>query len=327
MLPPDLYQTFLNRGWQNDWNTHAPAEGSLLEMVIVEPRPGQPNLEPVLKNFSCLVPYAALTVVHSPENAGDVSRILGDSPGNVRSVCLPGLSGATLGTYNQLLMSDAFWGTVLKGERILIFQTDTGLRRNGILSYWHCDYVGAPWTKDWAECGLVGNGGLSMRSRKAMQDVCGSPFSGPEDVYFARELRKAGRYAVATPGQASGFSVEAVFHPNPVGFHKAYDYLPRNMFATLVNPSGLDPASGRKNRPQDAWLEAPSGRVVPAIDRDRLTQWASLGVGTRHWAADGVLPGKCKESNLKLRVVTEGSNTPRDYPVRNLGGGCCVVGP
>jgi hypothetical protein len=66
--------------------------------------------------------------------------------------------------YNRLLMSVDFWKPLLKYERILLFQTDSGILRTGVEEFLQYDYIGAPWPFDHRG----GNGGFSIRNPKAM---------------------------------------------------------------------------------------------------------------------------------------------------------------
>jgi hypothetical protein len=247
----DLFTDFLRKGWQPMWHLHPPADNALLEMVIVEPRM-QPELRYVLANFSHMFPHAALTIFHSshPDSVAQIQSII---PHDTHIRTFPTLSPSmTVSDYNRLLMSREFWGA-LRGERILVFQTDSGVLRNTILSFMHYDYVGAPWTRDWAEKGatpcFVGNGGLSLRSRWLMEELCTlehplrHTWTGPEDVYFARAIAiyqdmkhdKKVTVSVPPPQVAAAFSVEAIYHPGPMGFHKAYVNLPRHQMEELCS--------------------------------------------------------------------------------------------
>ncbi len=93
------------------------------------------------------------------------------------------------------------------------------LLRNGIDEFMKYDYIGAAWT--WQQFG--GNGGLSLRSKKAMLDVITLvPYNesehGNEDGYFCNHMQLFG--AVIAPRQVcQKFSVEAVFSLGSMGFH------------------------------------------------------------------------------------------------------------
>ncbi|MBN2322398.1 MAG: hypothetical protein JXQ30_01590 [Spirochaetes bacterium] len=122
--------------------------------------------------------------------------------------------------YSRLLLSCTFWRGI-EAEHVLIFQTDSILRRRGIEEFLRYDYVGAPWlSPDTPDTG--GNGGLSLRRKSVMLSILKSgppPGRGEaEDVYFCRRLDEGG-YNTAPKDVALRFSVEELFHPDPLGTH------------------------------------------------------------------------------------------------------------
>ena len=72
--------------------------------------------------------------------------------------------------HSEYMETSGFWKNV-KGEKALIFQTDSLLLRSGIDEFLSYDYVGAPWRKP-KENQLVGNGGLSLRTVSKMIEIC-----------------------------------------------------------------------------------------------------------------------------------------------------------
>lgn len=89
--------------------------------------------------------------------------------------------------YNRLLLSTDLWKSI-KGEHLLIFQTDTVLCRaspHAVDDFLQYDYVGAPWAS--APHLPCGNGGLSLRTKsKALQVLGVEPRDEtvPEDVWL-----------------------------------------------------------------------------------------------------------------------------------------------
>ena len=80
----------------------------------------------------------------------------------------------TTSTYSVLLASTDFWNK-LTGDKILLYQEDTCIFKSNIEDFLDYDYVGAPWPKEQNDNSLlVGNGGFSLRSKKAMIDVINS---------------------------------------------------------------------------------------------------------------------------------------------------------
>lgn len=65
----------------------------------------------------------------------------------------------------------------------------------------------------------------------------------PEDVYFCVNMNLCNvqtpdTFRLATCEQASRFAVEAVFHPEPLGLHKIWKYLPTDQVRCLL--SGIE---------------------------------------------------------------------------------------
>lgn len=119
--------------------------------------------------------------------------------------------------HSEYMESVSFWEKV-KGDKALIFQTDSLLLRSGIDEFLDYDYVGAPWRKP-KEGQWVGNGGLSLRNVAKMKEIC---YNNPvteqiwEDIYFMKHMKGVG---VADIETAMKFSMEDVFSPNPLGVH------------------------------------------------------------------------------------------------------------
>jgi len=234
----DLYNTFLRKNWKPNWFLHPKPEDALLEMVLIEPR-NHENIPYVLANVSYMIPYAAITIIHSKSNEKLVTSVIPEGT-NIRALCiLP--DNLTLAMYSKLLMTPDFWSKLVS-PKILIFQTDTGIRNNNILDFLHVDYIGAPWTINWGEdsqqC-YVGNGGFSLRNREAMINLSKNRealfFTGPEDIYFARELAKQNKYVTAPMHLAIRFSTESIYYQDSFGFHKPWEAHPRNLLQKLFD--------------------------------------------------------------------------------------------
>jgi hypothetical protein len=146
--------------------------------------------------------------------------------------------------YSDLLKSEEFWKE-LKHEKVLIVQDDGMIVRPGVENYFKWDYVGAPWTRHQsneflvkaANPVMVGNGGVSLRDRKTMQEICQKhadsandlfahyPQRLPEDVFFARYTYSDG-YKLCPEDEASLFAMEQVNRLSALGFHKFWPYHP-----------------------------------------------------------------------------------------------------
>lgn len=118
--------------------------------------------------------------------------------------------------YSRLLGSVYFWELV-PFDKVLIFQADSGLLRNGIEEFLRWDYIGAPW--NFQDHG--GNGGLSLRSKNAMLETIKKlPYDvsvhGNEDVYFSNHLEGK----LAPRSECEKFSVESIFKLGTLGYHQ-----------------------------------------------------------------------------------------------------------
>lgn len=125
--------------------------------------------------------------------------------------------------YNKLLTSKRFWRVM--PDKVLIFQHDSMLLRTGIEEFLEWDYVGAPWK--FQEHG--GNGGLSIRDKKAMLHVIDSiewsPQLGNEDVYFCNFLIAQSASKLAPREVCEKFSCESIFKLGTLGYHAIDKYL------------------------------------------------------------------------------------------------------
>jgi hypothetical protein len=99
---------------------------------------------------------------------------------------------------------------------------------NDFLSY---DYVGAPWKN-----GMVGNGGLSLRRKSKMIEICekvNPNCARCDDVYFSCQtivpLNKPSYQ------EAKLFSIETVFHETSFGIHACWKYLNKYEMNYLLN--------------------------------------------------------------------------------------------
>lgn len=134
--------------------------------------------------------------------------------------------------YNQYLRTVEFWEQV-KGKKVFTFQLDSILLRSGVDEFLNYDYVGAPWRKS-KEDSLVGNGGLSLRTKDVMIDICkNNPTEEViwEDIYFVKHLKGKGVPDVDT---ASKFSMEDVYSSNPLGVHYPIKHIEPNLLSEVL---------------------------------------------------------------------------------------------
>jgi hypothetical protein len=133
--------------------------------------------------------------------------------------------------YNLLLTDHGlkFWSYFTDYNRVLIFQSDSGLLRSGIEDFLKYDYIGAPFPY----FPYVGNGGLSLRNPKIMIDICLNYMwkrDCGEDLYFTRMMVEHNIGKLAPIEIAKKFSVESLFELDTLGYHKPWYYLGEDKF-------------------------------------------------------------------------------------------------
>ena len=218
---------------------------SSLQSVIVESR-ALPYLEFIIRNTILrLGPGWSHTIVATLENANFIRHMAAQISPEIEVITVP-IASLSINGYNSLLTAPAFW-KLLHGEKILVYQHDTFLFRDGIERYLKYEYIGAPWERRpnmtyYAQTRTngVGNGGLSLRSRHRMLQVLGrvqweswtdysaltriwmkwKGVNGPEDIFFSQLLPRCGKIVLPSLDIARSFSVERVHHPNPLGGHQ-----------------------------------------------------------------------------------------------------------
>jgi hypothetical protein len=217
--------SFVNAPWEYDFKTHPPPENAELEGVMVETR-ALPELEGILKNFSCMLPYAAITIFYSKDNIDFLMKIVGPNT-NIRFIEFP-IIPFVREKYNYYMKSYDFYSN-FTSKRMLTFMSDTGIRKNDILRYLKYDYIGAPWIHN--PTGdprvYVGNGALSLRNTSMCQmiskEITNTPPDLNEDVFIAKYIVDIPNVCLPSFDKAVSFSTERIPHPDPMGFHNS-DY-------------------------------------------------------------------------------------------------------
>ena len=148
------------------------------------------------------------------------------------------ITNATYNDYNNLLLSTKFWN-MLNGEKILIYQSDSLIFNTNIDDFLQYDYIGTPFFNKSVLLAKipVGNGGLSLRTKKVMLDVLNNPkcdkkysrisekfkvrckFDNvPEDIYFSQNIQnlKLGLVADEEASKKFGFLNK---YENTFGMH------------------------------------------------------------------------------------------------------------
>jgi hypothetical protein len=187
--------------------------------VIVEPRIDE-NIETIIKTVMYYLEDSSkkwgLQIFHGTKNIEQILSIT-KNWNNVSLVNL-GTDNLTKREYNDMMMTTDFWNKV-KGKKILSFQNDSILLKGGIDQFLKYDYIGAPWIKP-KEGYFVGNGGLSLRNKDKMIEICtlnNDKSNVPlEDIFFVKNLKGQG---VANIETAYNFSMEDIFSPNAIGLH------------------------------------------------------------------------------------------------------------
>lgn len=175
-------------------------------------------------------------------------------------------------SYNHLLKAKSFWNLFLAArpqeiKRCLVFQIDAIILRPGIEAFLQFDYTGAPWHQENdMYSGLneervavtplqrsvrVGNGGLSLRSPRAMLSVIegfghATSDAEQEDVFFVRHMMdKRASYRVATLQEGARFALEVplekgAYNGGPVepwGLHQSWFYNDVDLINKLLQSS------------------------------------------------------------------------------------------
>tara|TARA_R110000782_G_scaffold30274_1_gene75268 strand:+ start:399 stop:956 length:558 start_codon:yes stop_codon:yes gene_type:complete len=133
--------------------------------------------------------------------------------------------------YNNILTLPKFWD--IDYDKVVIFQHDSGILRNGIEEFLDYDYVGSPWraSANWARYDRAGgNGGFSVRDVKAHRDLLRIKLYDPhvenEDVWFTRNLPNVAPYSVCVK-----FACETEYQLGTLGYHA----IEKHMSTTEVN--------------------------------------------------------------------------------------------
>ncbi len=197
-----------------------------LGLVIVEPREHE-WLKGTLYNMAHVYggQDVVLYIIHGIKNEDFVKNIVDDEWSNVNFLKLP-IENINRDDYNRLLSNSQFW-SYFNTEYVLIFQTDTFIRKQIPDVFFLYDYIGSPWA--WFPNGIkrrVGNGGFSLRKVSKMKEICNKYNFNPEqeeaeDVFFCKYIETD---LVPPPSLASIFAVEHIYYPDPIGLHSIWRF-------------------------------------------------------------------------------------------------------
>lgn len=131
----------------------------------------------------------------------------------------------SIADYNRLMTSKRLWRNLSQFESVIVFQHDSQLVRHGIEDFFQFEFCGAPISWFQNPNNLM-NGGLSIRSPKAMMRVINSiDYDGDaEDLFFCKSLYQLNGF-MPTCEEAKKFSVETLFYETPIGIHAPDKYL------------------------------------------------------------------------------------------------------
>ena len=162
------------------------------------------------------------TIVCGNLNYDFILEIIGNM--NIKVIKLD-IDNLDVKNYNKLMCTKDFWN-LFSGEKILIYEEDTFIFKSNIMDFIKWDYIGAPWPN--LEDINVGNGGLSLRTKKIMIEIIEN-FSAlkeeeyfPHDIYFSKHINKFG--CLADFISALKFSSEGLINSNSFGGHCIFIY-------------------------------------------------------------------------------------------------------
>jgi hypothetical protein len=201
------------------------------------------NTEFILRQFSRFLPEDFAMWIYVTQNVYDQYVELGNKLNNgIRIILLPEEFKLTsIDDYNNIMLNISFWNLLIQFERVLIFQMDTMIYRNGIEQFYKYDYIGAPWDPKFKICETnVGNGGLSLRNIKAVIDclknrkkILEPSEKIPEDIFYSKMMFELG-YNVPEEEVASLFAIEDYLHNEKCfGSHKL-DKFHINLFNKIL---------------------------------------------------------------------------------------------
>lgn len=190
-----------------------------LAALIVETRP-LPNLVKLIKDHMIHLPEdTQLIIYHGAEN----HLMLEDAfPEAIRHV----IGTMSIQLYNNLLTSEKFWESLLKWDKVIIFQHDSMILRKGVEEFYDYDMVGAPWSFQATGC----NGGMSLRTPKIMFEIVSNhplPQGWNEDVHICRIMTDYNIGNLAPREVGMKFGTEGIFSLGTFSYHAIDTWLTR----------------------------------------------------------------------------------------------------
>jgi len=204
------------------------------------------NTEFILRQFSRFLPEDFTMQLYVTRNVySEYNELCIKLNNGIQLILLPNeFNLESVDDYNNILLNISFWNMFIEFDRVLLFQMDTMIYRNGIEKFYEYDYIGAPWDPKFKICNSnVGNGGLSIRNVKACIN-CLSKIKIKikdeekiaEDVFFSKAMLILG-YKIPDIKTASLFSIEDYMHNEECfGSHKLEKFH-INLFNKLLENS------------------------------------------------------------------------------------------
>ncbi len=257
--------------WANKISSY-PLEKSAQIAVLIENRIDNQWLFTVLNTMLMCPQNTSLCLITDNNDTKDKAiSLLSENQVNLNAFWLntdsisPTSSLDNSPSFNQLMKTSVFWDS-LPHKKLLIIQTDALLSEPLPQYFFGFDYLGAPFLprvrSEYFEtyssinsaitdfykidtpfhCSpdkdvyphLYGNGGLSIRNRNLMKQICDKygSLSQPEeqeDVFFSRHFNEFSDFVPTNIAKA--FSFETSYNKYSIGSHAAWKYLDTNDLA------------------------------------------------------------------------------------------------
>lgn len=243
LSPPDAAKSL--GVWKNFITTQLPllrendvksfSTSSELQVIcLLENR--SPDLEFVIHNARVMLGHQwGFQLVVTPVLAAWAEEIVSDIPGvNILPLLVPGIH------LNKLKRTEEFWQQ-LKGEHLLLIDTDSILCHGEIDVFLEYDYVAALWRKEDVSPWCCFGGGISLRKKSVMIQACRECNSNvilipDESVFISMMLRlQPLDYHLPNDSVASKFAVERCYHNSPFALHKAWQFIKSQHLSELLS--------------------------------------------------------------------------------------------
>jgi len=188
--------------------------------VLIEPR-NHPMIKYVIYNFMYLLAPQGWSLhvfcsIDNYEMINDIRKVL-----NLHIHILH-TNNLTEPEYNKLLTSEKFYNEFDESiSHLLIFQTDTMLLKDNISEFLKFDFIGAAWSFS-PNKGC--NGGLSLRNRKKMLEICKNYKCNENEDGFFSFTNEQSLNVIPTLQDKNNFSMETIWCDDPMGLHRAFGH-------------------------------------------------------------------------------------------------------